>query len=131
MNKYTLILIVIVTSTFFMIARCDAGEVTVDGRSLLHVGASGLISFPAAILLKKQQNINGMSNATIIAVAGSVAMVPGGFKETVIDAYIDWGDMGFNAIGAYGGAWLGVKTGHYLFMSRNKNTNTINYAMRW
>ena len=131
MSKATIITTLIILSTFFMIARCDAGDFTVDKRSLLHVGVSGAFSFPCALLLKKQQTQNNLTDNQIIGTVGTLSLVPGGFKEVIIDAYIDWGDMGFNALGAYGGAWLGVKTGHYFFVSKKDNSATINYVVRY
>jgi len=115
----------------FVVGLCGCAQTTVDSRSLLHVGASGLISFPAAVVLKKQQAVNGMSDTQIVLFAGTVAMVPGVAKEYLVDAYADGGDLAFDAIGSYGFAYLGMKTGQHFFLSKKDDTPVLNYIVRY
>ena len=123
MKKTILLLLVVGLS--------GCAQVTVDKRSLLHVGVSGLISFPAAVVLKKQQHLNGMSDTKIILFAGTVAMGPGIAKEYLMDAYPDYGDLAFDAIGSYGFAYLGLKTGQHFFVSKKDDTPVLNYIVRY
>lgn len=119
------------TVSFLCFYSLASAEFTVDKRSLYHVGASGLISFPAAVVLKKQQHLNGMSDSQIVFFAGTVAMAPGIAKEFLVDAYPDGGDLFFDALGAYPFAWLGVKTGQHFFLSKKDDTAVLNYVVRY
>jgi len=129
--KKAIIVFCMTVSALCFYSLANAMPFTVDARSPLHVFGSGVFSFPAALVLKKQQPLNGMSDTTIILAAGSLAMIPGITKEFLMDAYADGGDMAFNALGAYGGAWLGVKTGHYFFVSQKDETPVLNYVVRY
>ena len=110
------------------IAHC--AEFTVDQRSLLHVGVSGGLGFSGGLLLKSQQKVNRLTDAQIVVIAGTVALIPGVIKETVMDDWIDWGDMLMN-LSSYPGAYLGVRTGHYLFFSKTDDTVVINYKVEF
>ena len=122
-----IILTISIVSLFYGISTAHSAEFTVDKRSMYHLGVSGGLGFSGGLFLRSQQRKNKLTDNGIILTSGTVSMIPGTFKEVIMDAYIDWGDMGFNAIGAYSGAWLGVKTGHYLFVSKKNDTVTLNY----
>ena len=124
MNRSTVITTLIIISVFCMIAWCDASEFTVDERSLYHATISGGLGYAGGLLLKTQQDKNQMTDKQIVMFAGSVALIPGLFKETVMDSHIDWGDMAFNCL-SFPGAWLGVETGIWLQVRKSGNTTML------
>ena len=129
MNKFTIAMIVVVTSTFFTIAKCGAMPFTVDNRSAMHAGAGLALGYPLGVMAAHAQKTNAFSDVQAVLIAGTLAYVPLAIKEFAIDGHPDAGDLLFN-LTTYVGAYLGVKTGHYFFVSQKDDTPMLNYVVR-
>lgn len=73
-----------------------ASEFTVDDRSMLHVGASAFITASCNAFVTSTQGKT--TNAQRLFCA-STAFGVGLFKEYMVDAHPDYGDIFFNAVG--------------------------------
>ena len=101
-----------------IVATTSYPEFTVDKSSLYHFGISGACGFVGdRIISSIQEHKEQFTTGRIIA-TGTICMVPGLYKEFVMDGYADTGDIFFDALGAYGVPfvletqkfWLSVKT---------------------
>lgn len=126
-----IITVFLIVSLVIGLEIAHGAEFTIDyPNSLKHAGISGGLGFSGGLFLKSQQKTNKLTDTQIVLTAGTLAFVPGAFKEGVMDAYIDWGDMLCN-LSSYPGAWLGVKTGHYFFVTKQDDTVVVNYKVRF
>jgi hypothetical protein len=102
-----------------------AADFTVDERSLLHVGASGTIGYAIDRTLYNHREINRSTPKERIFVSGTVCLVPGAFKEFVLDSHHDWGDMFFNGAGCYGLPYVNEKLGGWQVSAERKDNTTV------
>ena len=112
------------------VSVCYAMPFTVDARSPLHVEAGLVLGYPLGVIAAYAQKTNNISDAKAVLIAGTLAYVPLAIKEFAIDGHPDGGDLLFN-LSTYIGAYLGVKTGHYFFVSQTDDTPVVNYIVRY
>jgi hypothetical protein len=103
LSKITFLIVILLTG---FIGSALALEFTTDERSLLHVGGSAAISATIDLGLYLDKENNNFSKNQRIAIAGTTSLGVGLAKEVALDAYIDWGDVFWDAVGAYGTPWL-------------------------
>lgn len=80
----------------------ESAEFTVDERSGLHYGCSAFFGAAADVMFYNTPS--GFTPTQRVLAATVAGQIPGLFKETVMDAYIDYGDHAFNILGAFSGA---------------------------
>lgn len=95
--------------------RTDAfgAEFTVDDRSYLHAGASFVIGYSLNTFVTVVQDEDAYKERwKRRSFIFGVCMMPGLMKEYGMDAYADYGDIAFNAIGCT----AGIALSDYQFM---------------
>lgn len=86
------------------LAAAGAYDFTVDNRSQLHLFCSAPFGALADVLA--YQGIYQFDRTDRLIFATVAGSIPGAYKEWLIDAWPDLGDMTFNVAGAFLGAWL-------------------------
>jgi len=92
---------------FLFIATNSYAAFTVDSRSLLHLGYSGL--FGSGVDTIAYHGIHQWDEGDRLLAATIIGSIPNTVKETMIDAYIDYGDLFMGPVGAFIGGYASEK----------------------
>jgi len=128
--KKAIIVFCMTVSALCFYSLATAMPFTVDERSPLHAGAGLVLGYPLGIIAASSQQTNNLTDTEAVLIAGTVAITPLVLKEFLYDGHPDAGDLLFD-LTAYAGAYLGVKTGHYFFVSQKEDTPVLNYIVRY
>ena len=101
-NSLAIAIILFVLAGLLFASMGNAAEFTINETTGYHAAISGACGGIGDGIFYATKDDNGWSENKRILVAGTLCMIPGGFKEALLDDYIDWGDMLGNAIGAFG-----------------------------